>query len=210
MGRTAHDDWIERERERVAEEYDRQFSARLEDDPERAVLESDWHRKPSRKEYQRKGPKRVCDVQKLWGRQHTALDLIAAGMSNKEAGEVVGLSQSRVSVLRHSTPGQQKLAALSAIRNQESIDVIKEVTRMLPKALAVYEEVLDSEETTVNQKLRVADTLVMKIGGHAAPTRMDVRSVNFKAEDLHELRERGMRAARESGLIAGAAQEESE
>ena len=52
-------------------------------------------------------------------------------------------------------------------------------------------------------KKKTADTVLMEIGGHRAPTRIDSRNLNVtaNAEDIEEFKRRGIEAAKAAGLL---------
>ena len=190
----------------AAAEFDATFQQEMEADPEGALLRGEWKRGIDRRSYGRRNgarkPRATYDLKQLWADHHTILDLRIAGLSKKQVAETMGCTPMKVSFTEHSTLGQAKLAAAQLLRDQKTVDVIEEVTRMLPKALAVYEEILDGDATLALKKA-TADTLLMKLGGYESPKRIDVRSANvtLRAEELAELRERGLAVAREMGVV---------
>ena len=198
---------VEKEVEEAVAKFDRTFAAAVGEDPEAALRNTTWERGVDRRSYCRRNGRAARrgthDLQRLTAEHHTILDLTALGMSRKDVAAAIGCTPEKVAVTKASTLGQQKLTAAAALRAAESVDVLLEVNKLLPKALAVYAEILDDDEGRASMALkkRTADTLVLKVGGYEAPKRLDVRSVNFKAKDLDELRERGMRYAREAGLL---------
>lgn len=167
--------------------------------------EGNWQRKPDgrveRKKYGRQSERRHVDVQQLWGAHKTILDLSAVGFKNREIAEMQGVTPQTVCNIRNSELGQERLRLLSKLRDQESVDVMREVTRLLPKALAVYEEVLDDETASRALQVKVADTLICRISGHEAAKKLDVRSVHLNGDDLAALRARGKEAARLQGIL---------
>ena len=192
--------------EAAAEEFDRSFKQQLEEEgPEGALLRGKWKRGIDRRSYGRKqglkSERATHQVKELWADHHTILDLKVAGLSNKQVAATVGCTPAKVSNTCHSALGQAKLTAAQLLRDAESVDVVREVTRMLPKALAVYEEILDSDAASLNLKKATADTLVMKIGGYEAAKKVEVKSAHFNAADFEAMRERGLAAAKAAGLL---------
>lgn len=152
----------------------------------------------------RAGERRVYEPKKLWESHHEVLNMLSLGMPRKVVAENVGVTPQTVSNVANSPAGKEKLALLRGARDSATLDVMAEVQRMIPKALAVYEEILDAEEgVSLNLKKHVADTLVMKIGGYEAPRKLDVRStsLHLNPEELEELKARGRQAAKDLGLL---------
>ena len=90
-------------------------------------------------------------------------------------------------------------------RDESAIDVVKEVAKMFPKALEIYNKILDGEDVTKMQK-DTADTVVMDIGGHRAPTKTQSQGgfLHMTPADIEEFKKRGIEAAKTSGLIVDA------
>jgi hypothetical protein len=155
----------------------------------------------------RRGERRVYEPKKLWDSHHEVLNQLSLGIPRKVVAENMGVTPQTVSNVANSELGKEKLTLMRGARDASHIDVMAEVSRMIPKALAVYEEILDadaSQGVSLNLKKHVADTLVMKIGGYEAPRKLDVRSasLHLNPEELEELKERGRQAAHDLGLLA--------
>ena len=90
-------------------------------------------------------------------------------------------------------------------RDDEAVDVVKEVAKMLPKALGIYNSALDGDTVTKMQK-ETADTIVMDIGGHRAPTKTQSQGgfLHLTPADIEEFKKRGLAAAKSAGLIVDA------
>ena len=79
---------------------------------------------------------------------------------------------------------------------------MKEVDKLLPKALKTYDDILSGENVTALQKA-TADTLTMDLGGYRAPTKTISKSshLHLTVEEIEAFKERGLEAARSAGLI---------
>lgn len=148
------------------------------------------------------GERKTYDIKQLWQRNHEILRLALIGMDGVDIARVLGITAATVSNTINSELGRKKLSYLREKRDEDIIDVAVEVTRMLPKALKTYEKVLDGEEVSKLQK-ETADTLVMDIGGHRAPTKIQSESAHLylTPEDIKEFKERGIAAAKASGMV---------
>jgi len=149
------------------------------------------------------GERKTYDIKQLWQRNHEILRLALIGMKSVEIARVLSIAPVTVSNTINSELGRKKLSLLRKKRDEDIVDVAVEVTKMLPKALETYEKILDGGEISKLQK-ETADTLVMDIGGHRAPTKIQSESAHLylTPEDIKEFKERGIAAARASGMIA--------
>lgn len=148
------------------------------------------------------GVRRTHDIKQLWQRSHEILRMALIGMDGVDIARVLGITAATVSNTINSELGRKKLSHLREKRDEDIVDVAKEVTKMLPKALETYEKILNGDEISKIQK-ETADTLVMDIGGHRAPTKTQSESAHLylTPDDIKEFKERGIAAARESGMI---------
>jgi len=81
--------------------------------------------------------------------------------------------------------------------------VAKKVVEMLPKALGIYNSILEGDERISKMQKETADTLVMDIGGYRAPTKVQSESahLHLTKDDVEEFKKRGIAAARASGMV---------
>jgi len=148
------------------------------------------------------GQRKTHDIKQLWQRNHEILRMALVGMKPKDIANILGIHVQTVSNTMNSELGRKKLSSLREKRDGDIVDVAMEVTKMLPKALETYEKILDGKEVSKIQK-ETADTLVMDIGGHRAPTKVQSESahLHLTQEDIKEFKERGIRAAKASGMV---------
>jgi|LGOV01.1.fsa_nt_gb DNA-binding CsgD family transcriptional regulator len=147
--------------------------------------------------------RKTYNIKQLWQRNHEILRMTLIGMSEKDIAAQLGITPATVSNTINSELGTKKLSSMREKRDEDIIDVAKEVTKLLPKALDIYDDILNGRETTKLQK-ETADTLVMDIGGYRAPTKIHSENAHLylTPEDVEKLKERGIKAARESGMLA--------
>lgn len=148
------------------------------------------------------GQRKTHDIKQLWQRNHEILRMALIGIKGTEIARILNITPATVSSTLNSELGRKKLSGLRKKRDDEIVDVTVEVTKLLPKALEIYENVLDGQEITKLQK-ETADTLVMDIGGHRAPTKVQSESAHLylTPSDIKEFKERGIAAARASGMV---------
>ena len=148
------------------------------------------------------GQRKTHDIKQLWQRNHEILRMALIGMKPKDIANILGIHVQTVSNTMNSELGRKKLSSLREKRDGDIVDVAMEVTKMLPKALETYEKILDGKEVSKIQK-ETADTLVMDIGGHRAPTKVKSESAHLflTPDDIKEFKERGIEAAKASGMV---------
>jgi len=146
---------------------------------------------------------RPHDIKQLWQRSHEILSLVLQGYDHKVIAKVLDVCETTVSNTVNSTLGREKLSKMRKERDGEIIEVSKEIARLSEKALKIYEEIFDSETISYNLKKDTADTVLMDLGGHRSPTKLDTRSFHMSAtlEEIEEFKKRGIAAARAAGMV---------
>ena len=93
------------------------------------------------------------------------------------------------------------------ISQRELADAIhvpyQRVNELTERALEVYSEIFENPSVDYKMKKETADTIVMDIAGHRAPTKVQSQNMNVTAnmDQINAFKERGLKAARESGLL---------
>ncbi len=151
------------------------------------------------------GERKTYDIKSLWQRNHEILRLALFTPKHNEIARILGITEATVSNTLNSELGRAKLSMMRLKRDEDSIDVMKEVGRLLPKAIDTYEKILDGENMTPLQKA-TADTLTMDIGGYRAPTKIQSRGtqLHLTASEIAEFVTRGKAAAKSAGMIVDA------
>ncbi len=149
----------------------------------------------------RSGP--AYDIKQLWQRSHEIICLALQGHNQKSIAEILNVHQVTVSNTLNSELGQKKLSSMRESRDEEFIEVSREVSKLSEKALKVYDEIFDNDTVSYSLKKNVADTVLMDLGGHRSPTKIDTRTLNVSAtaEEIIEFKRRGVAAAKESGML---------
>ena len=143
------------------------------------------------------------DIKQLWQRSHEILGLLLQGYKQVEIAEMLNVHPVTVSNVANSKLGKEKLSKMRSERDEEFIEVSKEVSRLAEKAIKVYEEIFDNDTVSFNLKKETADTVLMDLGGHRAPTKVDTRSFSMTAsmEEINEFKKRGLEAAKAAGML---------
>jgi len=157
-------------------------------------------RVPDRRRTERKA---AYDIQQLWQRNHEILGLALLGHDSKDIALLMGVHPVTVSNTINSTLGKEKLSRMRKERDEGIINVSEKVAEMSAKALEVYEEIFNNETVSLSLKKQTADTVLMDLGGHRAPTKIDSRNLNVSAttEELEEFKKLGKIAAKEAGFL---------
>ena len=160
------------------------------------------HDPDQRRQYDRE--KRTgWDIKQLWQRSHEIIDLAIRGIDEKSISQMLGISHWTVKNTLNSELGMQKLSELRKERDKDAVAVGEEIEKLTKKALNTYHEIFDSPAATLKLKKETADTIILEIGGHRAPTRIDSRNmtVHANSKDIEEFKRRGIEAARNAGLL---------
>ena len=160
--------------------------------------EPDKRRKPAEE-------RKTYDIKQLWQRNHEIVNLAAMGYKGTEIAKILGINQQTVSNTLNSELGQCKLSDIRLDRDEETKKVSEKIRVLTNKALDVYHEIFDDEsgELGLKDKGNFATSFLGEMSGLKAPTRIQSQSVHtiLTAEELAEIKKRGIEAARASGLI---------
>lgn len=149
------------------------------------------------------GERKTYNIKQLWQRNHEILRLAVLGYKSAQIATLLGITPETVSNTLNSDLGMEKLSVLRQERDKKTVDVVEEVNKLMPKALATYEKILDDEKESAKLKKEVADTVLMDIGGHRAPAKVQGQfaHAHLIKEEIDKLKQRGIEAARESGML---------
>ena len=160
--------------------------------------EPDKRRKPAEE-------RKTYDIKQLWQRNHEIVNLAAMGYKGTEIAKILNVNQQTVSNTLNSELGQCKLSDIRLERDDEAKKVTEKIRTLTNKALDVYHEIFDDEsgELGLKDKGNFATSFLGEMSGLKAPTRIQSQSVHtiLTAEELEEIKKRGIEAARASGLI---------
>lgn len=149
--------------------------------------------------------RKTYEAKALWQRSHEIVNLAARGFKQTEIAEILNIHPQTVSNTLNSELGKYKLSEIRLERDEEAKKVSEKIRVLTNKALQVYHEIFDDEsgEASLRDKKATADTVLLELSGLRAPTRIDSRhvSMSLTSEELEEFKLRGIKAAREAGLI---------
>jgi hypothetical protein len=149
--------------------------------------------------------RKTYDIKQVWQRNHEILRLALLGHKNVEIAGILNISPQTVSNTLNSQLGMEKLASMRAERDSESIEVAAEVKKLFPKALEIYEQILEDEsgEASLELKLKAANTVLMDLGGHKSPVKVQNEHLHahLTREDIEAIKRRGIEAARAQGVL---------
>jgi predicted transcriptional regulator len=152
--------------------------------------------------------RKTYDIKGLWQRSHEIINLAAKGYKGTEIAEILNITPQTVSNTLNSELGQHKLSEIRQERDGELKKTVEKVRVLTDKALQVYHEIFDDEsgECTLKDKMKAADTVLLELSGLRVPTRIQSQSVHtvLTPEELEEFKQRGIKAAKESGLVIDA------
>lgn len=152
------------------------------------------------------GERKTYEIKQLWQRNHEIINLAAQGFKNTDIAEILGITPACVSQTLNSELGQLKLSEIRQARDDEAKKNLEKIRVLTSKAIQVYHEIFDNEsgEATLKDRKSVADTVMLELSGMRTPTRIQSVSTTLTAAELEEFKERGRRAAAQSGLIIDA------
>jgi len=153
----------------------------------------------------RTGERKVYEIKAMWQRNHEIVNLAARGYKQTDIAEILNITPATVSNTLNSMLGEKKLSEIRKGRDEEAKVVTEKIRVLTDKALRTYHEIFDDDsgECNLNDKKKVADTVLLELSGLRAPTRIQSTSANYTLtkEELEAFKERGVKAARESGFI---------
>jgi len=143
------------------------------------------------------------DIKQLWQRQHEILGLALQGWKHKDIAKFLNITPATVSNALNSSLGKEKLSNLREERDEHYVKLNEEIKALTLKAMKTYHQLFDSPSTDAKLKKETADTVSLDIAGLRAPTKVDSRHLSITAtpEEIAEFKRRGLKAARESGML---------
>lgn len=149
--------------------------------------------------------RRAYNIKNMWQRHHEIVNLASQGFKQVEIAEILNIHPQTVSNTLNSQLGAEKLDVIRQDRDNEARIRAEKVKALTNKALEVYHEIFDDEsgECTLKDKMKVADTVLLELSGMRVPTRIQSSSTHtiLSHEELEAFKQRGIAAAKESGLV---------
>lgn len=132
-------------------------------------------------------------LQALRGHHHDIIRMHSLGATNEQIAAHTGVTTATVSNVLRSLPAREVMDGIRADTAMKTIDVVKQIKDMVPRALQVMEEIMDNEDVSAAVRLRAATDL-MDRAGHGAVKKVDMRStsVSLTQDDLEKIKRRAM------------------
>ena len=166
--------------------------------------EPDLRRKEDRKTY---------DIKAMWQLSHEIVNLSAQGVKQVDIARVLGVSTQTVSNTLNSELAMKKLSKLRGARDEKAEEVSKEIEDLTDEAIKIYHEIFKNEGgiAPIGLRKKTADTVMLELSGLRVPTKVQSASLHASAtlEEIEEFKERGIKAARESGMVIDVESEKS-
>lgn len=149
--------------------------------------------------------RKTHNIKALWQLSHEIINLAAKGIKQASIAQILGVTPQTVSNTLNSELGMKKLSDLRGVRDKDAEKVVEDIERLTTKAIKTYNDIFDNEGNIapIGLRKKTADVVMLELSGHRVPTK--VQSASFHAhatlEEIEEFKERGIKAARESGMI---------
>ena len=149
--------------------------------------------------------KKTYNIKALWQRSHEIINLAAQGYKNTDIAEILGVTPACVSLTLNSELGQKKLSDIRQDRDADARKTSEKIRVLTAKAILTYHEIFDNEDgqATLRDRKDVADTVLLELSGLRVPTKIHSSSVStvLSAAEIEEFKNRGLKAAKESGMV---------
>lgn len=156
-----------------------------------------WEKTQSTRAYEGK-----YELTNMWENHHEIKRLTLLGLKPKDISAKVGLTRQVVDLIINTDVFQQELSILSALRDEETVDIAIEIREKAPKCLRLLDQVvsgtLESSSVAPSLRVNVAKDLLDR-GGFAAPKviRTEGFHAHYTRDDIEKIKER----AEADGLI---------
>lgn len=147
---------------------------------------------------------RTYRVTEMTDKHHEVARMLLLGLSNQEAAKEAGITSEYVSTIRHSPVVKEQLAILRAARDRESVDVAIQIQEALPKCIEFLTETITGADVSAMLKSKNAFGL-LSLGGFGPSKNISVKGVHaiLTADDIAEIKDRGLSLGTEMGIIEG-------
>jgi predicted transcriptional regulator len=148
--------------------------------------------------------KKTYNIKSLWQRSHEIINLAARGYKQTDIAEILGITPACVSLTLNSDLGQKKLAEIREVRDEDAKKTAEKIRVLTAKAIQTYHEIFDNEDgqASLRDRKDVADTVLLELSGLRAPTKIHSSNISMTltTEEIAEFKNRGLKAAKESGF----------
>lgn len=135
---------------------------------------------------------RKYQIQQMWEVHHEIARRLLLGHKNSDIALDLGITEAVVSYTKNSLLVQRQLDLMRGARDAEVVDAAIEIKRLVPKALRIMEEILDSDGQA-HLKLKVAsDVLDREV---PKKQRFEHAHAFLTAEQIEEIKTRAKMAS---------------
>lgn len=148
---------------------------------------------------------RTYEPKQLNPLHHEILRRALLGDSHRDIATALDCTVATVSNAVNSGLGRDKLRTMTAVADINSVELAQQIRETAPKALAVIQEILDSDSANYATKFRAA-TDILDRAGHAAVKKVEVRrsATELSAEELDRLKQEAVDRLRATGMCVDA------
>ena len=132
---------------------------------------------------------------------HEILRRALLGDSHKEIAEALNCTVATVSNAVNSGLGRDKLSIMTAVADMNNMEIAQRIRETAPKALAMIQEILESDTTSYGLKFKAAVDILDR-AGHAPVKKLDVRksATELSEDELEALKIQAINRAKQAGI----------
>lgn len=148
---------------------------------------------------------RTYEPKQLNPLHHEILRRALLGDSHKDIATALDCTVATVSNAVNSGLGRDKLQTMTAVADINSVELAQQIRETAPKALAIIQEILDSDTANYATKFRAA-TDILDRAGHGAVKKVDIRksATELSIEELERLKYDAIDRMRKTGMCIDA------
>jgi len=154
---------------------------------------------------QRKTPPRVIDPKRVQDYHHEVVRRLVIGDRPKDIAADLKLDVSTIYALKNSPMIEEKVNLLQAVRDEECVEIAREIQEFAPKALKLIHEVIvgegEGEGAPIALRVRAAQTELDRAG--FSPVRKfqgEMINAHLTLDEVNEIKSRA-REARRAGVV---------
>ena len=151
---------------------------------------------------------RSHEIKKLWQLHHEIINLHVLGVRHGTIAAILGVTPQTVSNCVNSQVSQEKIQELREIRDGQTKDRLIQIKLLTDQALKTYFELFNDPNCTIDQRIKVADTVALELSGLRVPTKIASVGVVLTGEELADIKKRGFEAMKANGTIVDIKSEE--
>jgi Bacterial regulatory proteins, luxR family len=147
---------------------------------------------------------RKYELKQLWDLHLTMLRKVAAGKSNVQVAEELGITPQTVSNTRNSALGRARLQELQQSADASLFAMQERIQAFAPRALEVLEDIIAGEgegsSATLELRARCASAHLGR-AGLGEIKKVAAPSQTLTRDDIERIKARALDSAREQGLV---------